>query len=142
MRWVASLVADAHRILMRGGVFLYPRDTRDPGKAGRLRLLYEANPLALLIEQAGGAASTGAAQCSTSCRSALHQRIPLVFGSRDEVERIERYHRDHNQRDDAPLFGHRGLFRAPAERPLKETPCRPSTPSSRSPARPAPAPPR
>jgi fructose-1,6-bisphosphatase I/sedoheptulose-1,7-bisphosphatase len=115
MRWVASLVAEAHRILMRGGVFLYPRDNKDPSKPGRLRLLYEANPIGFLIEQAGGRASTGREPMLTVAPAALHQRIGFVFGSREEVERIERYHRDHNlQEYDAPLFGTRGLFRAPA----------------------------
>ncbi|MBI4205849.1 MAG: class 1 fructose-bisphosphatase, partial [Betaproteobacteria bacterium] len=113
MRWVASLVAELHRILMRGGVFLYPRDSRDPRRPGRLRLLYEANPVAFLVEQAGGRASTGYARILEVQPEALHQRIGFVFGSSEEVERIERYHRDHNEREyDAPLFGVRGLFRA------------------------------
>jgi fructose-1,6-bisphosphatase I / sedoheptulose-1,7-bisphosphatase len=114
LRWVASLVAELHRILMRGGVFLYPRDSRDPRRPGRLRLLYEANPVAFLVEQAGGRASTGYTRMLDVRPEALHQRVGFVFGSSDEVERIERYHRDHNERDyDAPLFGVRGLFRAP-----------------------------
>lgn len=113
MRWIASLVAETHRILMRGGVFLYPRDEREPARPGRLRLLYEANPIAFIIEQAGGCASTGRSRMLDAVPRALHQRVGLVFGSREEVERIERYHRDHNLRDfDAPLFGSRGLFRA------------------------------
>lgn len=94
MRWIASLVAEAHRILMRGGVFLYPRDTRDTARPGRLRLLYEANPIGFLIEQAGGFASTGRSRCMDVAPESLHQRIGFVFGSRDEVERIERYHRE------------------------------------------------
>ena len=115
MRWIASLVAEAHRILMRGGVFMYPRDTKDPAKAGRLRLLYEASPISLLVEQAGGRASTGRVPLLAVAPDDLHQRIGFVFGSREEVERIEQYHRDHNLREyDAPLFGERGLFRAPA----------------------------
>lgn len=115
MRWIASLVAEAHRILMRGGVFMYPRDTKDPAKAGRLRLLYEASPISLLIEQAGGRASTGREPVLAVAPGDLHQRIGFIFGSREEVERIEQYHRDHNLREyDAPLFGERGLFRAPA----------------------------
>jgi fructose-1,6-bisphosphatase I / sedoheptulose-1,7-bisphosphatase len=114
MRWIASLVAEAHRILMRGGVFLYPRDTRDPAKPGRLRLLYEANPIAFLIEQAGGLASTGHARVMEAPPTALHQRIGFIFGSSDEVERIERYHgEDPNDAYDSPLFGRRGLFAAP-----------------------------
>ncbi|MBI3370676.1 MAG: class 1 fructose-bisphosphatase [Betaproteobacteria bacterium] len=113
MRWVASLVAELHRILMRGGVFLYPRDTRDPGRNGRLRLLYEANPVGFIVEQAGGRASTGYQRILDVPPEALHQRVGLIFGSANEVERIEQYHRDHNQREyDAPLFGARGLFRA------------------------------
>jgi fructose-1,6-bisphosphatase I/sedoheptulose-1,7-bisphosphatase len=106
------MVAEAHRILMRGGVFMYPRDTKDPGKAGRLRLLYEANPIAMLMEQAGGRASSGREPMLGVQPSALHQRIGLVFGSKNEVERIERYHAEparaaeHN-----PLFAERGLFR-------------------------------
>jgi fructose-1,6-bisphosphatase I/sedoheptulose-1,7-bisphosphatase len=113
MRWIASLVAETHRILMRGGVFMYPRDTKDPEKSGRLRLLYEANPIAFIIEQAGGCASTGRERVLETVPHELHQRIGFIFGSRDEVERLEQYHRDHNLREyDAPLFGVRGLFRA------------------------------
>ena len=112
MRWVASLVAELHRILMRGGVFLYPRDTKDPAKPGRLRLLYEANPAGFLVEQAGGAASSSRGRILDVEPAALHQRIGFIFGSREEVERLERYHRDFNEREyDAPLFGARGLFR-------------------------------
>lgn len=115
MRWIASLVAEAHRVLMRGGVFLYPRDSKDPAKPGRLRLLYEANPIALLIEQAGGRATTGDQRILEVAPQNLHQRIGLIFGSAREVERLERYHHDFNQREyDAPLFAARGLFRASA----------------------------
>jgi len=115
MRWVASLVAETHRILMRGGVFLYPRDTKDPAKAGRLRLLYEANPMSFIVEQAGGRASTGRERMLEVRPAALHQRIAFIFGSREEVDRIDEYHRTPHQADyDAPLFGTRGLFRAPA----------------------------
>ena len=111
MRWIASLVAEVHRILMRGGVFMYPRDRKDPEKPGRLRLLYEANPIGYLIEQAGGRASTGHAPILDVVPESLHQRISFVFGARSEVERIERYHRDHNEFElDAPLFATRGLF--------------------------------
>jgi len=113
MRWVASLVAEAHRILMRGGVFLYPRDEREHGRSGRLRLLYEANPIGMVIEQAGGRASTGYAPVLEVEPAGLHQRSGFVFGARHEVERIEQYHRDFNEKPyDAPLFGTRGLFRA------------------------------
>jgi fructose-1,6-bisphosphatase I/sedoheptulose-1,7-bisphosphatase len=113
MRWIASLVAEAHRILMRGGVFLYPRDEREQGRSGRLRLLYEANPIGMVIEQAGGRASTGYGPVLEVEPAGLHQKSGFVFGARHEVERIEQYHRDHNQKPyDAPLFGTRGLFRA------------------------------
>lgn len=95
-RWVASLVVEAHRILTRGGVFLYPRDSKDPAKAGRLRLLYEAAPIALLMEQAGGAAVTGRERVLEVTPASLHQRVPFVFGSREEVERIVRYHAEHD----------------------------------------------
>jgi fructose-1,6-bisphosphatase I/sedoheptulose-1,7-bisphosphatase len=114
MRWIASLVAETHRILMRGGVFMYPRDRKDLSKAGRLRLLYEANPIGMLIEQAGGRASTGHQPILEVQPQAAHERIGFVFGARNEVERIERYHRDHNEFEyDAPLFGSRGLFKTP-----------------------------
>ncbi|MBK6596251.1 MAG: class 1 fructose-bisphosphatase [Burkholderiales bacterium] len=112
MRWIASMVAEAHRILMRGGVFLYPRDTKDTSKPGRLRLLYEANPVGMIMEQAGGRASTGEVPMLGVQPTSLHQRIGLVFGSKNEVERIERYHAEpvkvelHN-----PLFAERSLFR-------------------------------
>jgi len=112
MRWVASLVAELHRILTRGGVFLYPRDTKDAAKAGKLRLLYEANPVAFIIEQAGGLASTGRERVLDVLPDDLHQRIAFIFGAREEIERIEQYHRDHNVvESDAPLYGARGLFR-------------------------------
>ncbi|MCL4698058.1 MAG: fructose-1,6-bisphosphatase, partial [Burkholderiaceae bacterium] len=112
MRWIASMVAEAHRILMRGGVFLYPRDTKDPAKPGRLRLLYEANPVGYLIEQAGGRASTGRQPILGVKPSTLHQRIGFVFGSKSEVERIERYHHEPVPSEaPAPLFAPRSLFR-------------------------------
>jgi fructose-1,6-bisphosphatase I/sedoheptulose-1,7-bisphosphatase len=112
MRWIASMVAEAHRILMRGGVFMYPRDTKDPAKPGRLRLLYEANPIGMIIEQAGGRASTGEKPMLEVQPTALHQRIGLVFGSRNEVERIERYHTEPGRHEMInPLFTERSLFR-------------------------------
>jgi fructose-1,6-bisphosphatase I/sedoheptulose-1,7-bisphosphatase len=112
MRWVASLVAEAHRILTRGGVFLYPRDTKEPAKPGRLRLLYEADPVAFLVEQAGGAASTGRDRVLDVVPSDLHQRVPLIFGAAEEVALIDRYHRQFNDGPhDSPLYGTRGLFR-------------------------------
>jgi fructose-1,6-bisphosphatase I/sedoheptulose-1,7-bisphosphatase len=112
MRWIASMVAEAHRILMRGGVFMYPRDMKDPSKPGRLRLLYEANPIGFVVEQAGGRASTGRQPVLSVTPSSLHQRIGLVFGSKNEVERIERYHQEPATRE-APmaLFAERSLFR-------------------------------
>jgi fructose-1,6-bisphosphatase I/sedoheptulose-1,7-bisphosphatase len=113
MRWIASMVAEAHRILMRGGVFLYPPDSKEPRRAGRLRLLYEANPVGFVIEQAGGRASTGRRPVLGVQPEALHQRVGLVFGSRCEVERIERYHAEPGSRDIVtPLFAERTLFRA------------------------------
>jgi fructose-1,6-bisphosphatase I/sedoheptulose-1,7-bisphosphatase len=112
MRWIASMVAEAHRILMRGGVFLDPRDTRDPAMPGRLRLLYEANPIGFLIEQAGGRASTGRQPVLGVQPGALHQRIGVVFGSKNEVERIERYHAEPSRGEIGnPLFAERSLFR-------------------------------
>ncbi|MEP7299461.1 MAG: class 1 fructose-bisphosphatase [Burkholderiales bacterium] len=111
MRWIASLVAETHRILMRGGVFLYPRDTKQAGRSGRLRLLYEANPISFLIEQAGGRASDGRQRLMDVMPESLHQRIGFVFGSADEVGRIEGYHREEPQDTyQSPLFGRRGLF--------------------------------
>lgn len=112
MRWIASMVAEAHRILMRGGVFLYPRDTKDATKPGRLRLLYEANPIGFIMEQAGGRASNGEQDMLKVQPSALHQRIGLIFGSKNEVERIERYHSEPiSSKDmDTPLFAKRSLF--------------------------------
>ena len=113
MRWIASLVAETHRILMRGGVFLYPRDSKDPARAGRLRLLYEANPIGLLIEQAGGRASTAREPILDVQPTSLHQRVGFVFGSRSEVERIERYHAEPSAVGRvSPLFGERSLFMA------------------------------
>ena len=112
MRWIASMVAEAHRILMRGGVFMYPRDNKDPSKAGRLRLLYEANPIGMIMEQAGGRASTGREPMLSVKPEGLHQRIGLVFGSKNEVERIERYHHEPQETEsDNPLFAERSLFR-------------------------------
>jgi fructose-1,6-bisphosphatase I / sedoheptulose-1,7-bisphosphatase len=112
MRWIASMVAEAHRILMRGGVFLYPRDSKDMRKPGRLRLLYEANPVGWIMEQAGGRASTGETPVLQVRPSSLHQRIGLVFGSKNEVERIERYHAEPAQKETVnPLFAERSLFR-------------------------------
>ena len=116
MRWIASMAADAQRILTRGGVFMYPRDTREPPQLGRLRLLYACNPIAMLIEQAGGRASTGEGPILQHVPTELHQRIGFVFGSKREVERIERYHAEspEDREPDTPLFTMRGLFRSMA----------------------------
>ncbi|MFP1632947.1 class 1 fructose-bisphosphatase [Zhengella sp. ZM62] len=112
MRWIASLVAETYRILVRGGVFLYPGDRRKGYSAGRLRLVYEANPIAFLVEQAGGKATDTVNRILDLVPVTLHQRTPLVFGSGDEVERIARYHVDPAMISDrSPLFGKRGLFR-------------------------------
>jgi fructose-1,6-bisphosphatase I len=94
MRWIASLVAEVYRILTRGGVFLYPLDLRDPSKPGKLRIMYEANPMAFIIEQAGGACSTGRERILDIKPTGIHQRVPLVLGSKKEVERIVAYHRE------------------------------------------------
>ncbi len=111
MRWVASMVADAHRILVRGGVYVYPGDARHGYRNGRLRLLYEANPIAMLIEQAGGFASTGCERILDRVPRLLHERVPLAFGAREEVERIERHHfGDVPKGETSPLFTRRGLF--------------------------------
>ena len=141
-RWIASMVAEAHRILMRGGVFMYPRDSsgppgrrfasppprgwgdlgaalRRPGlEPGRLRLLYEANPIGFVMEQAGGRASTGRSSVLEVQPEKLHQRVGLVFGSKNEVDRIERYHREYDEGTDqpyvSPLFNERSLYRPEA----------------------------
>lgn len=113
MRWIASLVADAYRIFTRGGIFLYPADKRENYGQGRLRLLYEANPVAFLAEQAGGAASDGIDPILDRVPQSAHQRTPFVMGSADKVERVRRYHTDRSPPSrDEPLFGRRGLLRA------------------------------
>jgi fructose-1,6-bisphosphatase I len=92
MRWIASMVADVHRILTRGGVFMYPWDKREPHKPGKLRLLYEANPMSWLIEQAGGAATNGKQRILDLQPSQLHERVSVVLGSKNEVDRLTSYH--------------------------------------------------
>jgi fructose-1,6-bisphosphatase I len=92
MRWVASMVADVHRILTRGGVFLYPWDQREPDKPGKLRLMYEANPMAFIVEQAGGAATNGRERILDLQPGKLHERVSVVLGSRQEVQRVTDYH--------------------------------------------------
>lgn len=115
MRWIASMVAEVHRILMRGGVFLYPRDTKDPKKPGRLRLMYEANPVGFIVEQAGGMASHGRGPILDHPAESPHQRIAVILGSKNEVERIERYHAEYDAGEDqpfiSPLFSNRSLYR-------------------------------
>jgi len=92
MRWVASMVADVHRIMTRGGIFMYPRDQREPDKDGKLRLMYEANPMSLIMEQAGGAATNGKLRILDIQPTALHQRVAVFMGSKAEVERVTSYH--------------------------------------------------
>lgn len=116
MRWVASLVAEAFRILTRGGIFLYPRDNKDPNKPSRLRLMYEANPISYIVEQAGGMSITGRERVMELQPESLHQRAPFIFGSKSEVERILRYHEEFDRNGDngsfdSPLFSSRSLFR-------------------------------
>jgi fructose-1,6-bisphosphatase I len=94
MRWVASMVADVHRIMTRGGVFMYPLDAKTRDQGGKLRLLYEANPMAMLVEQAGGAATDGHRRLLERQPRALHERVPVFLGSRNEVERVTAYHHD------------------------------------------------
>ncbi len=96
MRWLASLVAETYRILTRGGVFMYPADARNPAQAGRLRLLYEANPIAFIIEQAGGLCSTGRQRMLELQPTDIHQRVPVIFGAKHEVERLESYYKTHD----------------------------------------------
>jgi len=92
MRWIASMVADVHRILTRGGIFMYPWDKREPEKAGKLRLMYEANPMSWLVEQAGGAATNGRQRILDIAPEKLHQRVSVILGSKNEVERVTQYH--------------------------------------------------
>ena len=94
MRWIASMVADVHRILTRGGVFMYPWDKREPEKAGKLRLMYEANPMGWLIEQAGGAATNGSQRILDIIPGKLHERVSVMLGSKNEVERLRSYHEE------------------------------------------------
>ena len=92
MRWVAAMVGDIHRLLCRGGIFMYPYDNRNPSKAGKLRLLYEANPMAFLMEQAGGLADTGTGRIMEVMPTEIHQRVPVILGSKEEVETCLNYH--------------------------------------------------
>jgi fructose-1,6-bisphosphatase I len=111
MRWTGAAVAEAYRILVRGGVYLYPDDSRPGYERGRLRILYEANPIAFLIEQAGGAAIDGFHRILDLTPTSLHARTPLIFGSRDKVERVKRYYAEGSATRSAPLFARRGLLR-------------------------------
>ncbi len=119
VRWVASLVAEAHRVLTRGGVCLFPSDSRDVRRPNRLRLMCEVNPIAFVIEQAGGWASSGEGRALETVPTEIHERVPLFFGVAEEVERIERYYRedepetatDHEPELDLPFYAVRGLFR-------------------------------
>ncbi len=115
MRWIASMVAEVHRILVRGGLFMYPRGSKDPDRPARLRLMYEANPMAMIVEQAGGKASTGRERLLDIVPTGIHQRVPVILGSREEVERLDRYHDEYARGEDSvfttPLFNARSLFR-------------------------------
>ncbi len=121
MRWLASVVAEAYRILFRGGIYLYPGDARPGYREGRLRLVYEAAPLAFLMQEAGGAATDGTHPILSLAPTHLHQRIPLIFGAHDKVARVRAYYAGELAiAERSPLFGRRGLFRG--EREL--APCR------------------
>jgi fructose-1,6-bisphosphatase I/sedoheptulose-1,7-bisphosphatase/fructose-1,6-bisphosphatase I len=115
MRWIASMVADVHRVLMRGGVFMDPRGVNDPPHRAGVRLLYEAGPLAFIVEQAGGCASTGRDRLLEVEPAELMQLVPAILGSKNEVERVARYHREFDEGTDkpydSPLFKERSLFR-------------------------------
>jgi fructose-1,6-bisphosphatase len=115
MRWVDSLVVEVNRILVRGGLFIDPRDTSDASKKGRFRLLYEANPMAMIVEAAGGAASTGRERILDIVPTGLHDRTPVILGSRKEVERLARLHAEYDRGEaltfKTPLFATRSLFR-------------------------------
>lgn len=112
MRWIASLVAECHRILSRGGIFLYPGDIRKGYATGRLRLVYECNPIAMLIEQAGGSATTGDQRVLDIQPQSIHQRVPLIFGSKHEVELVKHYYAGLNPSHHRPqLFKNRTLLR-------------------------------
>ena len=93
MRWIAAMVAEVYRILTRGGIFMYPYDVKDPSKEGKLRLMYEANPMSFIVEQAGGTSSTGRQRILDITPKSIHQRVPVILGSKNEVERIVGYHR-------------------------------------------------
>ncbi|WP_299358866.1 class 1 fructose-bisphosphatase [uncultured Paracoccus sp.] len=110
MRWIASLVAETHRIITRGGIFLYPRDSRKGYERGRLRHVYECAPIAMLVEQAGGVATDGSDRILDRVPQSLHERTPFVFGTADKVHRVAAYY-DLPGEEVGALFGNRGLFR-------------------------------
>lgn len=114
MRWVASMVADVHRLLLRGGIYLYPKDSKKPARDGRLRLMYEANPAGMLIEQAGGRASTGNQRIMAMEPTNIHQRAPVIIGTSEEVNLVERYNNTYAsgnvQIGNSPLFCERSLY--------------------------------
>jgi len=116
LRWADSLAAETYRVLVRGGVSIFPLDTSDASKSGRLHLLYEANPIAMIVEQADGAASTGRGRVLDAVPTRLHERVPLIFGAKDEVARLDRYHDAFDRGEgftfETPLFNARSLFRA------------------------------
>ena len=101
MRWIASMVADVHRIMMRGGVFMYPWDAREPNKPGKLRLMYEANPMSMLIEQAGGMATDGRRRILDIVPGSLHERVAVALGSKNEVARVTQYHLEADEADES-----------------------------------------
>jgi fructose-1,6-bisphosphatase I len=109
MRWIASLVAETHRILTRGGIFIYPADSRKSYETGRLRMVYECAPIAFLIEQAGGGATDCINRILDKRALSLHARTPFAFGSINETTRLQAYH-DLPEEETSPLFGRRGLF--------------------------------
>ncbi len=115
IRWIDSLVSEVHRVLLRGGVFLHPRDTRDTTKLGHVHLLAEANPIAMIVEQAGGSATTGRVPVLSVEPDALHQRIPVLLGAKGDIARVEGYHHAYDRGEtmvfDSPLFKKRSLFR-------------------------------
>jgi len=134
-RWIASMVADVHRILLRGGIYMYPRDQKEANREGRLRLLYEANPMAMIVEHAGGAASTGRGRILGVQPERLHQRVPVILGSRGEVERVERYHAEYDaartSRTARRCSASARCSGTPDPRVKERMQCRQDTPSSR-----------
>lgn len=116
MRWVASMVADMHRVLLRGGIYLYPKDNKLPAKAGRLRLMYEANPISMLVVQAGGACTTGRDSILKVMPTSVHQRVPVMLGAKEEVALLEHYHQVFDLEPNHPAF--QPLLSSMAQPPL------------------------